>query len=49
MKGNTDRTASHIQLQKNSALKVTADLLESFVIIVMRAVLMREIRKCLKK
>jgi hypothetical protein len=42
-------TASHIQLQNNIALKATADSLESFVIIVMRAILMREIRKCLKR
>jgi hypothetical protein len=33
----------------NIALKATADLLESFVIIVMRAILVREIRKCLKR
>jgi hypothetical protein len=38
-------TASHIQLQNNITLKATADSLESFVIIVMRAVLMSEIRK----
>jgi hypothetical protein len=42
-------TASHIELQNNIALKATADSLESFAIIVMRAVLMREIRKCLKR
>ena len=29
-------TASHIQLQNSTALKATADSLESFVIIVMR-------------
>ena len=42
-------TACHIQLQNNIALKATADSLESFVIIVMRAILMREIRKCLER
>jgi hypothetical protein len=35
-------TASHIQLQNSIALKATAYSLESFVIIVMNAILIRE-------